>query len=310
MTSLRLIFAGSGSFGATALESLQASHHSICAVLSQPDRPAGRQLKLRPTAVSEVAQAAHLPLLRPDALDASTRDELASLRADALVVADFGRLIPETWLNLCPGGSLNIHPSLLPRWHGAAPVARAIEAGDSAGGCTIMLMDAGLDTGDILVQESIPFSADETTASAQARLAPLGATLLLRYLSDFDPSHPGRQPQDEAQACHAPALRKEESPIDWQASATRIAAKIRAFNPRPIATARHGDETLRLWRAQAHPAQTSESPGSVLSCDRGGLWVACGEGQVQVTELQRAGGRRMSAQDFCNARPLAGARLS
>ena len=310
MASLRLIFAGSGPFGAAALESLQASNHTLCAVLSQPDRPAGRRLKLRPTPVSEIALGASLPLLRPDALDASVCDELASHHADALIVADFGRLIPESWLWLCPGGSLNIHASLLPRWRGAAPIARAVEAGDSTGGCTIMLMDPGLDTGDILAQESIPFAPDETAASARARLAPLGADLLLRYLSDFDPKHPARQPQDETQACHAPALRKDEAPIDWDNPASRIAAKIRAFNPHPVATTRCGDETLRLWQAQAHSAQTIEPAGKVLRCDRTGLWVACGEGQVQIAELQRAGGRRMSAQDFCNARPLAGLQLA
>ena len=306
MAPLRLIFAGSGSFGAAVLESLLASNHTLCAVLSQPDRSADRGLRLRSTPVAEIAQTAHLPLLRPDALDASVRDELASHHANALVVADFGRLIPEPWLRLCPGGSLNIHASLLPRWRGAAPVARAIEAGDSVGGCTIMLMNSGLDTGDILARESIPFAPDETTASAQARLAPLGADLLLRYLSDFDPEHPARQPQDETQACHAPSLRKDEAPVDWGNSANRIAAKIRAFNPHPVATARCGDEALRLWHARAHPEQASEPPGTVLRCDRAGLWVACGEGQVQVTELQRPGGRRMSAQDFCNARPLTG----
>ena len=309
MAPLRLIFAGSGSFGAAVLESLQASNHTLCTVLSQPDRPAGRGLRLRLTPVAEIAQAAHLPLLRPDALDASVLDELASHQADALVVADFGRLIPEPWLRLCPGGSLNIHASLLPRWRGAAPVARAIEAGDSVGGCTIMLMNAGLDTGDILAQESISFAPDETTASAQARLAPLGADLLLQYLSDFDPEHPARQPQDETQACHAPSLRKDEAPVDWGNPANRIAAKIRAFNPHPVATTQCGDEILRLWQAQAHPEQVSEPPGVVLRCDRTGLWVACGEGQVQIAELQRSGGRRMSAQDFCNARPLTGLRL-
>ena len=310
MAPLRLIFAGSGSFGATVLEGLLASDHTLCAVLSQPDRPAGRNLRLRPTPVSETAQAAHLPLLRPETLDHSTRDALASHQADALVVADFGRLIPESWLWLCPGGSLNIHASLLPRWRGAAPVARAIEAGDSTGGCTLMLMDAGLDTGDILAQESIRFAPDETSASAGARLAPLGVELLLRYLSGFDPAHPARRPQDEAQACYASALRKQEAPVDWHDPASRVAAKIRALNPRPVATTRCGSDTLRLWQAQAHPAQTAEPAGKVLRCDRAGLWIACGEGQVQVTELQRAGGRRMSAQDFCNARPLAGQQLA
>ena len=225
-------------------------------------------------------------------------------------MADFGRLIPESWLWLCPGGSLNIHASLLPRWRGAAPVARAIEAGDSAGGCTLMLMDSGLDTGDILTQESIAFATDETTASARGRLAPLGASLLLRYLSGFDTTHPARRSQDEAQACHARPLRKDEAPVTWSDPATRIAAKIRAFNPRPVATARCGDETLRLWQARAEPEPAAGPPGTILRCDRAGLWVACGDGQVHITELQRPGGRRMPARDFCNARPLTGLRLA
>ncbi len=248
-------------------------------------------------------------MLRPDALDAPARDELASLRADVMVVADFGRLIPESWLWLCPGGSLNVHASLLPRWRGAAPIARAIEARDPIFGCTVMLMDSGLDTGDILTQESLPLAPDETTASARSRLASLGADLLARYLSDFDPKHPTRQPQDEARACHAPALRKSEASVIWSESARRVAAKIQAFNPHPVATTRYGDETLRLWRARASASPADDPPGTALRCDHDGLWVSCGEGQVAIAELQRPGGRRMSARDFCNARPMTGALL-
>ena len=307
---LRLLFIGSGPFGATVLENLHAGSHTVCAVLSRPDRPTGRGLRVRPTPVSEVAKATQTPLLRPDSLEVAAREELAAYRADALVVVDFGRLIPGSWLRLCPGGALNVHASLLPRWRGAAPIARAIEAGDARAGCTIMLMDAGLDTGDILVQESVPFSADETTDSARTRLAASGSTLLLRYLSDFDPGHPARQPQDEARACHAAALRKSEALLNWQQPATRLAAKIRAFNPHPVAVARYGEGILRLWQARAHPGEAAEPPGTVLHCNRQGLWVACGEGRVQITELQRPGGRRMPARDFCNARPLTGLRLA
>ena len=309
MAPLRLIFAGSGSFGAVILRALQASGHTLCAVLSQPDRPAGRRMELRATAVAEAALEFGLPLHRPPRLDAATHATLEACRADALVVADFGQLLPESLLNLCPGGSLNVHASLLPRWRGAAPVERGIEAGDIEGGCTIMLLDAGMDTGDILLQDALSFARDETGASARARLAPLGAKLLLRYLQDFDPAHPTRQAQDESQACHAPMLRKEEAPIDWRESAARIAAKIRAFNPRPVATARCGGETLRLWQAQAHDMPATEDPGTVVRTDRDGVWVACGTGQAQITELQRPGKRRLSARDFCNAMPLAGRRL-
>ena len=307
---LRLIFAGSGTFGATTLEHLHASPHTVCMVLSQPDRPAGRKLRLRPTAVSAVARAEKLLLLHPETLDDPSRTKLAALGADALVVADFGRLIPASWLTLCPGGSLNIHASLLPRWRGAAPMARAIEAGDAESGCTIMLMDEGLDTGDILLRDSLALTPEETTATAEARLAPLGAELLLRYLEDFDPDHPARQPQDETQACHARALHKDETPIDWNAPSDRIAAKVRAFNPWPVATTQAGDETLRLWHAIAHTGPVPAPPGHTLGCGHEGLWVACGAGRVQITELQRPGGRRMAARDFCNARDLSGMRLT
>ena len=308
MARLRLIFAGSGPFGAASLRALQVAGHALCAVLSQPDRPAGRRMELRPTAVAEAALELDLPLHRPARLDAAARAELETCRADALVVADFGRLLPASWLDLCPGGSLNVHASLLPRWRGAAPIERGLEAGDAEGGCTIMLLDAGMDTGDILLQGALPFTPDETAGSARARLAPLGAELLVRYLQDFDPAHPQRRVQDESQACHAPVLRKEEAAIDWRQPATRIAAKIRAFNPRPVATTRCGGETLRLWHAQAHD-RPAAAPGSVLRTDRDGIWVACGDGQVQITELQRPSRRRLPAADFCNALPLAGRRL-
>ncbi len=309
MAPLRLIFAGSGSFGAVVLRALQDSGHTLCAVLSQPDRPAGRRMRLRQTAVAEAALELGLPLQRPSRLDAAARAVLEACRADVLAVADFGRLLPESWLNLCPGGSLNVHASLLPRWRGAAPVERGIEAGDAEGGCTIMLLDAGMDTGDILLQGALPFARDETAGSARARLAPLGAKLLLRYLQDFDPAHPARQSQDESQACHAPVLRKEEASIDWREPAARIAAKIRAFNPRPVATARCGNETLRLWQARAHDVPAAAEPGSVVRTDRDGIWIACGSGQAQIIELQRPGRRRLPARDFCNAMPLAGRRL-
>ncbi len=310
MTALRLIFAGSGTFGATVLHALGESPHQICAVLTQPDRPAGRRLQLQPTAVAEIALAEQWSLFRPETLDSATHAQLAELNADVLVVVDFGRILPKPWLELCLGGSLNIHASLLPRWRGAAPIERALEAGDSEGGCTVMLLNEEMDAGDILLQEAVTFDADETAASARARLAPLGARLLLDYLKDFDPTHPQRQTQDSTAACKAPALRKQEAPIVWETSAAQIAAKIRAFNPRPVATAQCEGETLRLWHARAHPLEEPAEPGRVLSADVTGLWVACGSGQVQITELQRPGGRRMSARDFCNARPMQGLRLT
>ena len=310
MAPLRLIFAGSGTFGAAILSALQQSSHTLSAVVSQPDRPAGRKLTPQPTVVSSLASELGLPLLHLETTDDQSLHALRNLSADVMIVADYGQLLPKPWLTLCSGGCLNVHASLLPRWRGAAPVARAIEAGDSSGGCTLMLMDQGLDTGDILLSQSVPFAADETTARASERLALVGSALTLRYLDAFDPTHPTRQAQDERQACQAPALRKEERAVDWQRPANLIACKIRAFNPAPITTCHCEGESLRLWNAVAVAKPAGQPPGTVLGCDRNGLWVAAREHRVCITELQRPGKRRMLAWDFCNAYPLTGKRLS
>ena len=307
---MRLLFAGSGPFGAAILDALIHSPHQLHAVVSQPDRPAGRRRALRPTPVGARARDAGLELHRPDALDDAAAEPLARHAADALIVADYGRILPASWLGLCPGGGINVHASLLPRWRGAAPIARAIEAGDARGGCTLMLMDAGLDTGDILAQESVEFAADETAASARARLGPLGGSLLLRYLESFDPAHPARRAQDHARACHAPKLRKSEAAIDWRRPAPEIARKIRAYCPAPVATARLGDETVRLWHAIAAPGDAAAPPGTILGCAADGLRVAAAEGAVAVTELQRPGRQRLPAAEFCRGVDWAGRTLA
>ncbi len=307
---MRLIFAGSGSFGATILDALHNSAHEITQVLSQPDRPAGRRMRLTATFCAAQAHKYKLPLLQPARLDEDALDALRANDSEVFVVADFGQLIPASWLDLCPSGTLNVHPSLLPRWRGAAPIARAIEAGETESGCTLMLMNEQLDAGDILRQQSIAFAADETSASAHVKLAALGADMLLRYLDDFPVDHPDRVAQDEDQVCFAPALSKTEAALNWQQDAERLACKIRAFNPQPVATARCGDEVLRLWQAHASDQEHSETPGTVVRSSIEGIFVACGSGMLCITELQRPGGRRLSAQVFCNARRLDGLRLS
>ena len=307
---MRLIFAGSGSFGATILDVLQHSDHELVLVLSQPDRPAGRRMQLTATPCTELARAHDLPLLQPAQLDQDVLGVLQASAADVFVIADFGLLIPASWLHHCSGGTLNVHPSLLPRWRGAAPIARAIEAGESESGCTLMLMNEQLDAGDILRQRSLAFTADETSASASSKLATLGAEMLLHYLEDFSPDHPDRLAQDEDQVCFAPALAKSEASVDWQQDAKQLSCKIRAFNPRPVATTRCGDEVLRLWQAYTCEDDHCEPPGTVLHGGADGIKVACGSGQLCITELQRPGGRRLSAQEFCNARRLDGQRLN
>ena len=307
---MRLLFAGSGPFGAAILDALTHSPHRLLAVVSQPDRPAGRRRELKPTPVGAQARAAGLALHCPEALDDDAAAPLARESADALIVADYGQILPPSWLGLCPGGSINVHASLLPRWRGAAPIARAIEAGDAGSGCTLMLMDEGLDTGAILAQETLAFADDDTTASARARLGELGGHLLLRYLESFDPAHPSRRAQDHAQACHAPKLRKADAAIDWNRPAQEIARKIRAYSPAPVATARLGQETVRLWHAMALPDGVGRPPGAILDCGAAGLRVAAAEGAVVVTELQRPGRARLPAAEFCRGVRWAGRALA
>lgn len=296
---MRLLFAGSGSFGTTILNALIDSPHRIASVLSRPDRPAGRNRIPRPSAVASRAVEEGLPLHCPEDLDDTARAALAPLHAEALIVADYGKILPPSWLTLCPGGCLNVHPSLLPRWRGAAPIARALEAGDTRSGCTLMLMDEGLDTGDILAQETLDFSEDENAESAGARLGSLGGRLLLDYLESFDPAHPVRRRQDRSGACMAPKLEKSEAVVDWNRPAGEIARHIRAFRPAPVATSHMDGETVRLWDATALAQDAGAPPGTILGCDDNGLRVAAGDGTVAVRELQRPGRKRLAAEEFC-----------
>jgi len=301
---MRLIFAGTPEFAAAALKALIAAGHDIALVLTQPDRPAGRGMQLKPSAVKTLALQHGLAVAQPLGLkDAAIQAALREIGADSMIVAAYGLILPQAVLDIPRLGCLNIHASLLPRWRGAAPIHRAILAGDAETGITIMQMDAGLDTGAMLLRQSLPISADDTAQTLHDKLAALGATSIVEAL---DALAQGRLPalaQDAAQATYAAKISKEEARIDWQKSAAELARAIRAYNPAPGAFCLRAGETLKLWATQT--SGEHGTPGTVLAADKDGIVVACGSGALRIHELQRAGGKRLSAAQFLAGAPIA-----
>jgi len=301
-SSLRIIFAGTPDFAAKALAALINSTHEIVAVYTQPDRPAGRGRKLKPSPVKQLALEHQLPVLQPASLKTPESIEaLRALGADVMVVAAYGLLLPPEVLKLPRYGCLNIHASLLPRWRGAAPIQRAILAGDTQTGITIMQMDAGLDTGAMLLKKSCPITQEDTSAKLHDRLAELGAQAIveaLNQLSDLKAS-----PQDEGQVTYANKLSKSEALIDWHSSAEELARQVRAFNPWPVAQTTVNGQTLRIWAAEPQTQTAEATPGVVIRNDKQGIDIACGKGVLRITRLQPAGSKPMDAAAFLNGRP-------
>lgn len=286
-----------------ALEALQAAGHQVVAVYTQPDRPAGRGRKPAPSPVKRAALTAGIPVEQPVSLkSAAARTMLAGHAPDLLVVVAYGLLLPPAVLALPPHGCLNIHASLLPRWRGAAPIQRAILAGDDTTGISIMQMEAGLDTGPVLLSRSVPINPDDTGGSLHDRLAVLGARAIVDALAQLA-SLPAR-PQDEALATYAGKLDKAEGRLDWFKPAAQLAREVRAFNPWPVSFTSLAGQPLRIWQAEAREGETA-APGAVLAAGRAGIDVATGEGVLRLLRVQRAGGKPLSAADFLNAQPLA-----
>lgn len=309
---MRIAFAGTSEFAREALASLHAAGHHIALVLTQPDRPAGRGMKLQASPVKQFAQQHGLALAQPRSLrlegryqdDAQkARELLLQANPEVMVVAAYGLILPPWVLALPHLGCLNIHASLLPRWRGAAPIHRAIEAGDAQTGITIMQMDAGLDTGDMLLVEASPIHAGDSSASLHDRLAELGARLIVEALELAARGALVARPQPAEGACYAHKIEKSEAAIDWSAPAPQIERRIRAFDPFPGATASLAGETLKVWRAELCAGRGE--PGTVLRADDTGFCVACGEGALRLTELQRPGGRRMPAHAFLQGASIA-----
>lgn len=306
MSSLRVIFAGTPDFAATSLAALIHSQHEIIAVYTQPDRPAGRGRKLHTSPVKNLALEHHIPVLQPQNFkEVETCNKLSDLNADIMIVAAYGLILPQNILDTPRLGCLNIHASLLPRWRGAAPIQRAIAAGDKESGISIMQMDAGLDTGDILRLDRCEIYADETGGSLHDRLAELGATSLLSCLDDVITDKIKPQKQDNSAAVYAHKLNKQEAEIDWSNSAVQIQRLIRAFNPWPVTFTHLNNKTLRLWSAEAISAtptlETSNAiAGTVIHCDKNDIEVICGEGVLRLLKLQAAGSKAMDVNVFLN----------
>jgi methionyl-tRNA formyltransferase len=299
---LRVVFAGTPPFAARSLEAILAAGHEVRLVLTQPDRPSGRGLRVAASAVGQLASDRGLPTEKPPSLkDPATHAGLIRARADVMVVAAYGLLLPAAVLQVPARGCLNIHASLLPRWRGAAPIQRAILAGDSQTGVCIMQMAEGLDTGPVLLESRIDIRPRETTGELTDRLAALGAAAICEALEALD--RLTARAQDNAGATYAHKIVKSESRLDWRQPAEQVDRAIRAFNPAPGAETRLGELVLKVWSAA--PADGSGRPGEILECDGGRLVVAAGSGALELKEMQRPGGKRLSAVEF-----LQGARLT
>ena len=297
---MRVVFAGTPEFAALALQAVVAAGDDVALVLTQPDRPAGRGMALQPSPVKKLALEKGIEVFQPLTLkDAEAQAKIAAVGAEVMVVAAYGLILPQAVLDLPRFGCLNIHASLLPRWRGAAPIQRALLAGDAETGVCIMQMEAGLDTGPVLLRGSFPIAADDTSATLHDRLAALGATLVVDALA--------RLPLPaEAQAAdgvtYAQKIGKAEALIDWSLSADELDRHIRAFNPFPGAQAQFAGQTVKLWRAL--PVEGAGEKGQILRVDRDSIVVACGSGALAVCELQKAGGKRLPVRDFLAGHPL------
>jgi len=298
---VRVIFAGTPPFAAAALNALADAGHDIALVLTQPDRPAGRGMKLTSSAVKQAALARGLPLSQPASLRTpEAQTELRVANADVMVVAAYGLILPQPVLDLPRLGCLNIHASLLPRWRGAAPIQRAILAGDRETGITIMQMDAGLDTGAMLSKTAVPILETDTAASLHDTLAAVGAEAIVAALANYATLVP--QAQDDSQATYAAKLNKEEARLDWGQPADLLARAVRAYNPVPGAWTVLDGEALKIWAAQA--CSGVGMPGEVLRAEADQLVIACGSGALALQDIQPAGSKRMTAAAFLAGRAL------
>ena len=299
---MKIIFAGTPQFAASSLAVL-LEKHQIVAVLTQPDRPSGRGMKLVASPVKQLAMQNNLPVMQPASLKSGEiQDQIAAFNADVMVVAAYGLILPEAVLQLPRYGCMNIHASLLPRWRGAAPIQRAILAGDSDTGITIMQMDAGLDTGEMLLRHSCPIIPNETTASLHDKLAELGGKSILEALCLLEEKRLKPVRQDDGEATYAAKLLKSEGRIDWGQDAQQIERAVRAFNPFPVCQAEYNGETVKVW--QASLVKQNGEAGRVLAIDKSGLTVACGKDAVRLEVLQRPAGKALPATQFLQARPV------
>ena len=297
---MRVIFAGTPEFAAVALRAVIAAGHDVALVLTQPDRPAGRGMSLQPPPVKRLAMDNAIEVFQPPTLkDPAAQQRIAAVGADVMVVAAYGLIVPQVVLDMPRFGCINIHASLLPRWRGAAPIQRALLAGDAESGVCIMQMEAGLDTGPVLLRATSAIAADDNAATLHDRLAVLGAQLIAEVLDKLPlPA----EVQSATGLTYAHKIEKREALIDWSKDAQALDRHIRAFNPFPGAQAQYGGQTVKLWRAEL--VVGAGEKGQILSVDRNRIVVACGSGALAVSELQKAGGKRLPVREFLAGHPL------
>ncbi|WP_249554782.1 MULTISPECIES: methionyl-tRNA formyltransferase [Shewanella] len=303
MKPLNIIFAGTPDFAARHLQALINSHHNVIAVYTQPDRPAGRGKKLTASPVKELALAHNIPVYQPGSLRKEpAQQELAALNADIMVVVAYGLILPKVVLDTPRLGCINVHGSILPRWRGAAPIQRALWAGDKETGVTIMQMDVGLDTGDMLLKTYLPIEDDDTSASLYEKLALQGPTALLHALEGLASGTLAAEKQDEALANYAEKLSKEEARLDWTKSATQLWQEVRAFNPWPVSYFEHQGNTIKVWQTQVSATSSNAAPGTIISASKKGIEVATGDGVLTLLSMQLPGKKPLSVADILNAR--------
>ncbi|EMF1898466.1 methionyl-tRNA formyltransferase [Enterobacter roggenkampii] len=301
--SLRIIFAGTPDFAARHLDALLSSGHQVVGVFTQPDRPAGRGKKLMPSPVKVLAEEHGLPVFQPASLRPQENQQLvADLNADVMVVVAYGLILPKAVLDTPRLGCINVHGSLLPRWRGAAPIQRALWAGDAETGVTIMKMDVGLDTGDMLYKLACPITSDDTSATLYDKLAELGPQGLIETLQQLADNTAKPEVQDDALVTYAEKLSKEEARIDWSLSAAQLERCIRAFNPWPMSWLEIDGQPVKVWKASVISGATTAEPGTIIDASKNGIQVATAQGILNLESLQPAGKKAMSAQDLLNSR--------
>lgn len=313
---MRLVYAGTPDFAVPPLRALHAAGHHIVAVYTQPDRPAGRGRALRPSPVKQLTTELGIPVHQPEKLSSDEDQQvLRDLAPDLMIVTAYGLLLPKAVLDIPKLGCINIHASLLPRWRGAAPIQRAIIAGDSKTGVTIMQMDEGLDTGGMLKISECDISDDDTGSTLHDKLMQLGADTLMQCLPKLTAGELSAQQQDDAQACYAGKLSKQEATLNWNNEAAYLQRCVRAYNAWPVAstswrkTANSKAEVLRVWQAEVLDQASNATPGTVIASSKQGIDVACGEGVLRLLQVQPAGKRVMAVADFVNAYDVAGQQL-